>query len=196
MVAIPQNTSFPGNVPALSPVVTGFGPFNPATDPPLGSTEHAIGQPHRGARERPGRLIQSNGATYGWNTAFSMYRASHPYGLCSANRWVTNPTDYIINTVATKGTGAGLHPNDVGQQQYADMLSTTLLSQVPPVVPAFTTLQPLGPSVKSRLRAKLLTSATIQAGQAHPAQGQGHDQGPKTGRIGDAGGEHESGVAL
>ena len=184
VVAIPQNTSFPGNVPALSPVVTGFGPFNPATDPPLGAPntrlDNRIEVPVNGLVAQ----IQSNGATYGWNTAFSMYRASHPYGLCSANRWVTNLTDYFINTVATKGTGAGLHPNDVGQQQYADMLSTTLLSQVPPVVPAFTTLQPLGPSVKSRLRAKLLTSATIKPGKRIRLKVKVTTKGPKTGRIG------------
>ena len=152
VVAVPQNTTFPSNVPALSPVVTGFGPFNPATVPALAAPntrlDNRIEVPVNGLVAQ----IQSNGATYGWNTAFSMYRASHPYGMCSPDRWITSLTDYIIETTAAKGTGVGFHPNAVGQQQYGLMLSTTLLSQAPPVARAFTTLVPLGPSVSSKIR--------------------------------------------
>ena len=184
VIAIPQNTSFPSNVPALSPVVTGFGQFNPATDPPLPAPntrlDNRIEVPVNGLVAQ----IQSNSATYGWNAGFSMYRSSHPYGLCSESRWITNITDYILNTTATEGTGAGFHPNDVGQQQYANMLSTTLLSQVPPVVPAFTTLVPLGPSVKSKIRATLLSPGTIKAGKRIRLKVKVTTKGKKTGTIG------------
>ena len=184
VIAVPQNTSFPGNVPALSPVVTGFGPFNPATDPPLAAPntrlDNRIEVPVNGLVAQ----IENNGATYGWNTAFSMYRSSHPYGMCSANRWITNLTDYIIDTTAAKGTGVGFHPNEVGQQQYANMLSTTLLSQVPPVVRAFTTLQPLGASVNSKIRAKLVGPGTIQPGKHIRLKVKVTTKGPKTGRVG------------
>ena len=171
-------------MPALSPVVTGFGQFNPATDPPLPAPntrlDNRIEVPVNGLVAQ----IQSNSATYGWNAGFSMYRSSHPYGLCSESRWITNITDYILNTTATEGTGAGFHPNDVGQQQYANMLSTTLLSQVPPVVPAFTTLVPLGPSVKSKIRATLLSPGTIKAGKRIRLKVKVTTKGKKTGTIG------------
>lgn len=184
VVAVPQNTTFPNNVPLLSPVVTGFGQFNPATDPPLAAPntrlDNRIEVPVNGLVAQ----IEHNGATYGWNTAFSMYRASHPYGMCSPNRWITNLTDYIIDTTAAKGTGVGFHPNEVGQQQYATMLTTTLLSQVPPVVRAFTTLQPLGASVSSKIRAKLVSPATIKPGKHIRLKVKVTTQGPKTGRIG------------
>jgi hypothetical protein len=184
VVAVPQNTTFPNNVPALSPVVTGFGPFNPATNPPLGPPntrlDNRIEVPVNGLVAQ----LENNGATYGWNTAFSMYRASHPYGLCSPDRWITNLTDFIVNTTATKGTGAGFHPNEQGQQQYASMLTTTLLGQVPAVVPAFTTVQPLGASVTSKIRVKLLSPATIRPGQRMRLQVKVSTTGPKSGRIG------------
>ena len=184
VVAIPQNTSFPGNVPALSPVVTGFGPFNPATDPPLAAPntrlDNRIEVPVNGLVAQ----IESNGATYGWNTALSMYRASHPYGLCSENRWITNITDFIVNTEATKGTGAGFHPNEVGQQQYGTMLAADLLSQQPPVARAFTTVVPLGDSVKSKIRVKLLSPATIKPGKHIKLQVEVTTKGKKKGTIG------------
>ena len=183
VVAVPQTTSFPSNVPALSPVVTGFGPFDPTAaplGPPNTRLDNRIEVPVNGLVAQ----IESNGATYGWNTAFSMYRASHPYGMCSPNRWVTSLTDYIVDTTAAKGTGVGFHPNEVGQQQYGNMLSATLLSQFHPVVPAFTTLVPLGPSVSSKIRAKLLSAATIKPGQHIKLKVKVTTTGPKTGRIG------------
>lgn len=183
VIAVPQNTSFPGNVPALSPVVTGFGPFNPADPPqpaPATRLDNRIEVPINGLVAQ----IQSNGATYGWNTAFSMYRASHPYGMCSPNRWVTSLTDYIVERTLAKGTGVGFHPNETGQQQYGQMLSATLLSQVPPVVPAFTTVQPLGKSVSSKIKVKLLSPATIRSGQKVRLQVRLTSKGSKAGRIG------------
>ena len=64
--------------PALSPVVTGFGPFNPATDPPLAAPntrlDNRIEVPVNGLVAQ----IRNNGATYGWNTALSMYRRESP----------------------------------------------------------------------------------------------------------------------
>ncbi len=184
VVAVPQNTTFPSNVPALSPVVTGFGPFNPATDPPLAAPntrlDNRIEVPVNGLVAQ----IRNNGATYGWNTAFSMYDASHPYGMCSPNRWVTSLTDYIVDTTAAKGTGVGFHPNDVGQQQYANMLSATLLSQQPPSARAFTTVVPLGDSVKSKLTAKLVSPATIKAGKHIKLKVKVTTKGKKKGTIG------------
>jgi hypothetical protein len=184
VIAVPQNTAFPSNVPALSPVVTGFGQFNPATDPPLGPPntrlDNRIEVPVNGLVAQ----IRSNGARYGWNTAFSMYTASHPYGMCSEDRWITNLTDYVVNTIATKGTGVGFHPNEVGQQQYANMLSATLLGQFPPVAQAFTTLQPLGDSVSSKIRATLVSPATIQPGKRIRLKVKVTTKGPKTGTIG------------
>lgn len=183
VIAVPQNTSFPSNVPALSPVVTGFGPFDPTAaplGPPNTRLDNRIEVPVNGLVAQ----IQHNGATYGWNTAFSMYNASHPYGMCSPNRWVTSLTDYVVETTAAKGTGVGFHPNAVGQQQYANMLSATLLSQVPPVVPAFTTLVPLGPSVSSKIHAKLLSPATIKPGKHIRLKVKVTTKGPMTGRIG------------
>ena len=184
VVAVPQTTSFPSNVPALSPVVTGFGPFNPATNPPLGAPntrlDNRIEVPVNGLVAQ----IENNAATYGWNTAFSMYRASHPHGMCSPTRWVTSLTDYIVDTTAAKGTGVGFHPNEVGQQQYANMLSATLLGQYPPVVPAFTTLVPLGTSVSSKIRAKLVSPATIKAGKHIRLTVKVTTKGAKTGDIG------------
>lgn len=183
VVAIPQNSNFPGNVPALNPVVTGFGPFDPTAPPqpaPNTRVDNRIEIPVNGLVAQ----LQSNGATYGWNTAFSMYRASHPYGLCSPERWITNITDFIVNRIATKGTGAGFHPNEVGQQQYGSMLSATLLSQVPPVVPAFTTVQPVGASVTSRVRVTLRGPATIRPGQRIKLRVRVTSTGPRAGRIG------------
>lgn len=184
VIAVPQNTAFPGNVPALSPVVTGFGPFNPDTDPPLGAPntrlDNRIEVPVNGLVAQ----IQHNSATYGWNTAFSMYRASHPYGMCSPNRWITSLTDYIVERTAANGTGVGFHPNETGQQQYADMLSATLLSQVPPLAPTFTTVQPLGKSVSSKIKVKLLTPATIRSGKKVRLKVKLTSSGPKSGRVG------------
>ena len=183
VIAVPQNTSFPGNVPALSPVVTGFGPFNPAAAPlpaPNTRLDNRIEVPVNGLVAQ----IEHNGATYGWNTAFSMYRASHPYGMCSRNRWITNLTDYVIDTTAAKGTGVGFHPNEVGQQQYANMLSATLLSQAPPVAREFTTTQPLGPSVSSEIRAKLLGPGTIKPGKHIRLKIKVTTKGPKSGNVG------------
>ncbi|MEI2641248.1 MAG: hypothetical protein V9G10_02670 [Candidatus Nanopelagicales bacterium] len=183
VIAVPQNSSFPGNVPSLSPVVTGFGPFNPADPPqpaPATRLDNRIEVPVNGLVAQ----IHNNGATYGWNTAFSMYRASHPYGMCSPGRWVTSLTDYIVERTAAHGTGVGFHPNNAGQQQYADMLSATLLSQVPPVVPAFTTVQPLGKSVSSKIKVKLLGPATITAGHKIRLQVKLTSKGPKSGSVG------------
>jgi hypothetical protein len=64
------------------------------------------------------------------------------------------------------------------------MLSATLLSQVPPVVPAFTTLVPLGPSVGSKIRAKLVSPATIRPGKHIRLKVKVTTTGPMTGRIG------------
>jgi hypothetical protein len=184
VIAIPQNTAFPGNVPALNPVVTGFGQYDASTDPPLGPpntrVDNRIEVPVNGLVAQ----LESNAATYGWHTAFSMYRASHPYGLCSPDRWVTNLTDFIVNRIATKGTGAGFHPNEQGQQQYGAMLSATLLKQVPALVPSFTTLQPLGASVSSTIRAKLRGPGTIEPGKRIRVQVKVSTKGPKAGRIG------------
>ncbi|MCB0920577.1 MAG: hypothetical protein KDC08_02045 [Actinobacteria bacterium] len=183
VIAVPQNTSFPSNVPALSPVVTGFGPFDPSAAPqpaPNTRLDNRIEVPVNGLVAQ----IRNNGATYGWNTAFSMYDASHPYGMCSPNRWVTSLTDYIVDTTAAKGTGVGFHPNDVGQQQYANMLSATLLNQVPPVARAFTTLKPLGDSVSSKIRVKLLSPAAIKPGKHIRLQVKVMTKGKKKGTIG------------
>jgi len=64
------------------------------------------------------------------------------------------------------------------------MLSKTLVSQVPPVAREFTTLQPLGASVKSKIRAKLLSPATIKPGKRIRLKVKVTTKGPKTGRIG------------
>jgi hypothetical protein len=83
VVAVPRTRPFPSNVPALSPVVTGFGPFNPATDPPLAAPntrlDNRIEVPVNGLVAQ----IENNGATYGWNTAFSMYRRESPATACA-----------------------------------------------------------------------------------------------------------------
>ncbi|MEZ5157233.1 MAG: hypothetical protein R2720_09895 [Candidatus Nanopelagicales bacterium] len=68
----------------------------------------------------------------------------------------------------------------MGQLQYANMLSTTLFTQVPPIAREFTTLQPLGASVKS----KLLSPATIKPGKRIRLKVKVTTKGPKTGRVG------------
>ncbi len=65
-------------------------------------------------------LLHQNRAKHGWSVGFSMYRASHPYGICAPGSWVYGFTNGQQQGVSNPS--GLLHPNDTGQQEYADML--------------------------------------------------------------------------
>lgn len=95
-----------------------------------------------------------NSNTYGWRSGMSMYQASHPYGLCASDRWVTNLTDYIVGEVTYNGTGVGLHPNEAGYMAYADMLGPMAIDMAGlPVMKAADAVEPLGGGVATKTRA-------------------------------------------
>lgn len=65
-------------------------------------------------------LLVQNRAKHGWSVGFSMYRASHPFGACAPDAWVYGFTSGQQQGVSNQN--GLLHPNDTGQQEYADML--------------------------------------------------------------------------
>lgn len=66
------------------------------------------------------KLLQQNHTEYGWRLGLSLLRASHPHGVCAADRWEYGITD-VADAPVSNESGA-LHPNDEGQAAYEDML--------------------------------------------------------------------------
>ncbi|MCH9816782.1 MAG: hypothetical protein K0U64_10115 [Actinomycetia bacterium] len=67
-------------------------------------------------------LIERNGQRYGWTVADQMYEASRGSGLCAPEPWEYGLAT-VLNPANNPGNpGAALHPNAIGQQQYAKML--------------------------------------------------------------------------
>ena len=151
-VGIPQSSEYPNNIPRL------FTP-DPNDPPPPYSPETVVPQSDGLVTQ-----MQYNSATYGWQTAMSMYEKSHPYGLCAADRWVTNLTDYFTGEVIYKGTGTGLHPNEAGYSAYAAMLGPLAVSMADlPVAGPDDSVVPRGSGVKSTIKATLVKK-TVKPG--------------------------------
>lgn len=66
--------------------------------------------------------LQRNGDKFGWTIGTTMYDQSHGHGLCAgADAWLFGLTQ-ALEAKNPANSAAALHPNNSGQQQYADML--------------------------------------------------------------------------
>lgn len=90
--------------------------------------------------------FKNNQKTYGWTAGTSMFRASRGHGLCAgAEAWEYGLTQAQLAKNPANPSGA-LHPNELGQQAYADMLGpkTKKLTNVPVKKPRSVVLNGLG----------------------------------------------------
>ncbi len=73
------------------------------------------------------KQLELNGSKYGWTPGFSLYNSSHTHGLCAIDGiadWTDDLTDAAAQEMFAAGTGTALHPNYLGQQQYALMMTS------------------------------------------------------------------------
>lgn len=157
--ALKTGADFPQNTPRLFDVSYPMFAGDPGTgeNPDWGPAD-GWGSPTTLTPKADGLVAQLayNEGVYGWRAGMSMYQASHPYGLCASDRWVTNLTDYIVGEVTYNGTGVGLHPNEAGQMAYADMLGPMAIDMAGlPVVKAADAVVPLGDGVATKTKVKL-----------------------------------------
>ncbi|MFN8124895.1 MAG: hypothetical protein U0R64_00065 [Candidatus Nanopelagicales bacterium] len=91
-------------------------------------------------------LLKQNQKQYGWSPALSMLKASRGHGLCAGDEaWEYGLTQATVASNPAN-SGAALHPNDAGQQAYADMLGpkTQRLTHIPVAKPRSVVLNGLG----------------------------------------------------
>lgn len=69
--------------------------------------------------------LRDNRAEYGWRIGLSLFRASHPHGVCAPQPWEYGITDALQQGVSN--VNGVLHPNDEGQAAYAAMLGPASL---------------------------------------------------------------------
>ena len=66
--------------------------------------------------------LKTNKSKYGWSVGKSMLWDSRGHGLCAGDEAWEYGLNQAIGFKNPAASGAALHPNDTGQQEYADML--------------------------------------------------------------------------